>query len=173
MSETMMTASTFEVIQLRFDSAKSFEAVRSALLDRMGAITPEAMLKIIGAAQNAEQFELGLAPFIGESGFTLLAEIDHSRWLRLYGIKRKATRLVFGNPTIAITMIRHDLAAALFAPVEILLFENEDGDGCTVIYDQPSALMQARKTPELLAAAQALDAKLKAFVSTATATAAD
>ena len=35
-------------------------------------------------------------------------------------------RWIFGNPLIAITMIRHDLTAGLFAPVEILVTEAEE-----------------------------------------------
>jgi len=38
-------------------------------------------------------------------------------------------------------MIRHDLEAALFAPVELLLVEDENREGVTVIYDLPSSLM--------------------------------
>lgn len=40
---------------------------------------------------------------------------------------RKVVRIIFGNPQIAITMIRHDVGAALFVPVEVLIVEREDG----------------------------------------------
>ena len=56
-----------------------------------------------------------------QSGFMLFAEFDYHQWLGLYGIQRKLARWILGNPIIAITMIRHDLEAALFAPVELLL----------------------------------------------------
>lgn len=110
--------------------------------------------------------------FTGPSGFMLFSEIDHSRYLPLYGVKRRATRLVFGNPAVAATMTQHDVIAALFAPVGLLLYEADDGKGSTVIYDVPSSLMQAQKSPELLAAARALDAKMLALVSEATGVAA-
>jgi len=164
MTRASVETTAVEVTQRRFDSAKSFDAAKSALLAHMGTIRPDEMFRLVASAQSAEDFERDLAPCIGESGFTLLAEIDHSRWLPLYGIKRKATRLIFGNPIIAITMIKHDLAASLFAPVELLLFENEQGDGCTILYDVPSSLMQAKRSPRLLEAAQALDAKMEALV---------
>ena len=36
-------------------------------------------------------------------------------------------RTVVGNPLIAIAMLRHDVTAGLFAPVELLLTEEENG----------------------------------------------
>jgi len=60
-------------------------------------------------------------------------EVKHSEWLRTFGINRKVIRWVFGNPIIAYTMIRHATTAGLFAPVDLLLNENEAGAGCTII----------------------------------------
>lgn len=173
MPKNLMSTSAFEVIRVRFDSTRSFDAVKSALLSRMGAIRPDEIFQAIQKAQTAEDVERALTPFVGESGFMLFSEIDHSRWLPLYGIKRKATRWIFGNPMIAITMIRHEITASLFAPVELLLLEEEQGSGCTVVYDLPSSLMQAKQDPQLLKAAQALDGKMQALVSQATGIAPD
>ena len=72
---------------------------------------------------------------------------------------RKVVRWIFGNPVIAYTMLRHDIAAGLFAPVELLLIENESGDGTILIYDLPSSLMVTEDNPPLLKAAEALDHK--------------
>ncbi len=77
-------------------------------------------------------------------------------------------RMIFGNPLIAITMIRHDITAGLFVPVELLLFENASGDGSTVIYDLPSSLMAIERNPALRDAAQELDRKLQTLVSRVT-----
>ena len=166
--QNALSTETLEVIRMRFDAQRSFEAVKTALLRQMGRISTEDMGKSLKAAASADDFEKSLAAFTGESGFMLFYEIDHSRWLPLYGIKQKAVRLIFGNPLIAITMIKHDINAALFAPVELLLVESEDGDGCTILYDLPSSLMRAKRQPQLLDAAQQLDAKFQALVSQAT-----
>ena len=71
-------------------------------------------------------------------------------------------------PLIAITMMRHDLEVGLFAPVELLLVDSEGGDGSTVIYDLPSALMAIGGNPPLLEAARVLDVKLRELVTRAT-----
>lgn len=95
----------------------------------------------------------------GESGFMLFFEMDHGAWLKTFGILRKVVRWIFGNPVVAYTMLRHDIAAGLFAPIELLLMENESGNGALLIYDLPSSLMVIEDNPPLLEAAEALDRK--------------
>jgi hypothetical protein len=74
---------------------------------------------------------------------------------------------IFGNPLIALTMLRHDYTAGLFVPPELLLAESEDGPGCNITYVLPSSLIAVEENPQLLAAALALDAKIEAFVTSA------
>ena len=114
---------------------------------------------------SRETFETVVRAQLGERGFTLFGELDYGRWLPLYGIQRRAVRWMMGNPLIALTMLRHDVEAALFAPVELLLVEDDTSTGAAVIYDQPSSLMVVRENAPLLEAAQALDAKLFDLVS--------
>ena len=77
-----------------------------------------------------------------------------------FGINRRTVRWILGNPLIAITMIRSDITAGLFAPVELLVTEAEDGLGATITFVRPSTLMVIEENPPLLAAAKALDEKL-------------
>jgi uncharacterized protein (DUF302 family) len=163
-----LTSLTIDVVRLRFDSDRSFDTVKAALLGRMGRIASDDIAKALASAKTPGDFERAMNAYTGPSGFMLFSEIDHSRYLPLYGVKRRATRLVFGNPAVAATMTQHDVTAALFAPVGLLVYEAEDGEGATVIYDLPSSLMQAQKNPALLAAARALETKMLALVSEAT-----
>jgi len=94
---------------------------------------------------------------------------DHGRWIKKAGVDRKALRVILGNPLIAITMMRHDVSAGLFAPVELLVLE-EEGRGSSITYVKPSSLMVVEPDPPLLAAAQELDRKLAALVAKAAAT---
>ncbi len=68
---------------------------------------------------------------------------------------------------LTLTMIRDDLTAGLFAPVEILLVEGENGNGCTAAYVLPSSVVAAAN-PSLLPAARQLDRKLDGLISGAT-----
>ncbi|MFZ0559676.1 MAG: DUF302 domain-containing protein [Methylovirgula sp.] len=162
-----MLKSVSELTRMHFESPRSFDAVRTELRRLLGTSRLQEVLDHARAVRNADDFERIIQPLTGESGFMLFLELDHSGWLPLYGITRKAVRLMFGNPLIAITMIRHDIEAALFAPVELLLVENADGEGSTITYDLPSSLMRAETNPKLLEAAQALDAKVATLASTA------
>jgi uncharacterized protein (DUF302 family) len=113
-------------------------------------------------AQKAEE------RFVGESGFALFHEIDHGGWLPRFGINKRSVRWILGNPLIAITMLRHDITAGLFAPVEILVTEKEGGAGTTVTYVRPSSLMVTEENLPLQKAAKALDEKLDALIAKAT-----
>jgi uncharacterized protein (DUF302 family) len=97
----------------------------------------------------------------------LFGVFDHGQWIAKTGIDRKVLRVIIGNPLIAITMIRHDVTAGLFAPVELLLIEEDTGS--SLIYVQPSSLMVTEPNPSLLAAARELDAKLGALAAAVTA----
>jgi len=72
---------------------------------------------------------------------------------------RKYCALIIGNPVLAITVLRHDLTAGLFAPVELIVIE-EGQDQSSLTYVRPSSLMVVETNEPLLAAAKELDAKL-------------
>jgi hypothetical protein len=64
-------------------------------------------------------------------------------------------------------MLRHDLTAGLFAPVEMLLIDDGEGHS-SLTYMKPSSLMVVEHNPELLSAAKELDAKLAALAAKVT-----
>lgn len=92
---------------------------------------------------------------------------DHGGWIGKAGIDRQVLRVFIGNPLIATMMLRHDVTAGLFAPVELLIVSEDDG-GSSLTYVQPSSLMVVEPNPSLLAAAHELDAKLATLVSAIT-----
>jgi hypothetical protein len=87
--------------------------------------------------------------------------------MQKFGVNRKVVRWIYGNPLIAITMLRHDYSAGLFVPVELLLAENDGGAGCNITYVLPSSLISVEENAPLRSAALALDAKVKALVTSA------
>lgn len=159
MPGTAPTIRSFNAQRVQYQTPRSFEDVLSSLHKHVGHTT----LSVVneqGAQATRGEFEKRVEALAGDSGFMLFLEVKHSEWLRTFGINRKVIRWVFGNPIIAYTMIRHDITAGLFAPVELLLYENESGAGCTIIYDLPSSLMVLDENQPLLEAAKALDQKL-------------
>jgi uncharacterized protein (DUF302 family) len=156
----------FTGVRLRFDSRRSFDEVLATLLDDVGQ--SPLMIDDIGARfESWESYEREIESHVGPSGFILFAIFNHGGWIRKVGIRTKVVRLVIGNPLLAITMMRHDLTAGLFAPVELILIEGDDGRG-TLLYVRPSSLMVVEANAPLLAAAQELDAKLYALAAKVT-----
>lgn len=131
-------------------------------------VVPKDFEKLVKTQVTPENFEKIFKSQIGDFDFMLFFEFDQGIWLPAFGINRKVMRWVMGNPFIAISMMRHDISAGLFTPVELLLFENEADSGCTVIYDLPSSMIALDDNQDLLNAAHVLDQKLYNVVSQAT-----
>ena len=169
--ETNMKGSTpreipFTGVRLRFDSNKSFDEVLSALLADVGD-KPLLINEVADNSESWDSYKKEIESHVGPSGFSLFATIDHGAWIKKVGIRKKVVRFIIGNPMIAITMLRHDLTAGLFAPVELILVEEGDGR-CSLTYVRPSSLMVVEKNDALLDAAKQLDSKLEALATKVT-----
>ena len=125
----------FHGIRVVATTSVRFDDVCARLREKMGTATVQQVVALAhSAATQAEYTQQVEDRFVGESGFMLFAEIDHGGWLPKFGINRRTVRWILGNPLIAVTMIRHDMTAGLFAPVELLITEAEEGHGATITY---------------------------------------
>jgi uncharacterized protein (DUF302 family) len=159
----------FNGVRTEVTTSVGFDEVLARLRAQMGRATVQEVVALaqtpITEADYVREVE---ERFVGESGFMLFAEIDHGGWLPKFGINQRSVRWILGNPLIAITMIRHDITAGLFAPVELLVTEGENGQGAALTYVRPSTLMMIDDNPPLLAAAKALDEKYDVLIARAT-----
>ncbi len=160
-----MAETRFDGVRVRFDSTKSYDELVAALLADIGE-QPVPINDIGATSADWATYRERVEKFVGPSGFMLFALLDHGGWIPKAGIDRKVLRVILGNPLIAITMIRHDVTAALFAPVELLISDEPGGSSLT--YVKPSSLMVVAPNPQLSAAAEDLDAKLAALATTVT-----
>jgi uncharacterized protein (DUF302 family) len=168
-TQTSITNLEFTGIRVQVETPASLDDVIRRLRGLMGQTNVPEVVGLAQTVSSEEEYVREISKrFVGESGFMLFSEIDHGTWIERFGIKSRVLRWILGNPLIAITMIRHDIAAALFVPVEILLAERLGVQGTTVTYVRPSSLMAIGDNPELLTAAQALDGKLNSLISRAT-----
>ncbi len=155
----------FDGVRVRYDSAKSYDELRAALLADIGE-QPVPINDIATSSGDWSSYQGRVEHYVGPSGFMLFGLFDHGAWIGKAGIERKVLRVILGNPLIAITMLRHDVSAGLFAPVEVLILD--EGTGSSLTYVRPSSLMVVEPNPELLSAAQRLDAKLAALAEKVT-----
>jgi uncharacterized protein (DUF302 family) len=156
----------FDGVRVRYDSAKSYDELVAALLADIGE-KPVPINDFATTTDSWQSYRELVQSHVGPSGFMLFALIDHGAWITKAGIEREVLRVILGNPLIAITMLRHDVTAGLFAPVELLLADEGEGRS-SLTYIKPSSLMVFEPNAELLSAAEQLDAKLAALAAKAT-----
>ncbi|WNG23752.1 DUF302 domain-containing protein [Cystobacter fuscus] len=147
------------LIHREYVSDRPFEAVVEAFEAVVGTLEDPSLQEALTASGDEAGFEARLRAAEGPSGFMKFFVADHGAWLARVGQKARARMYVIGNPLIARTMLRHDVAMGLHVPVRVLIHEHRDGK-CHLGYDVPSSLMARLGNEELLVAARKLDDKL-------------
>jgi uncharacterized protein (DUF302 family) len=160
-----MDTSRFYVEHVRLTCAKRFEDVRTALEQQLGKFDPEAS-RSLTTGQSPNEVRKKLEGMAGSSGFMLFATQDHGTLLRIVGLERKALQFVIGNPLYAIQMTQYALGASLYAPLRMLLYENEKNEVC-VEYDLPSSLFAQFHDDRVKQVALSLDRKMQELVARA------
>ncbi|MGA2259270.1 MAG: DUF302 domain-containing protein [Thermoguttaceae bacterium] len=160
-----MNNSRFMVDHVGLMTDKPFEEVANVLERQMGRFNPD-VSRSLAEGGDTEAAKTKFEAMTGPSGFMLFGKTDHGSLLRIAGQKRKAIQYVLGNPLFALQMTRHDIRASLYAPLRVLLYQNDEGKTC-VEYDKPSSLFGQFDQAEITATAAMLDSKLDALVSTA------
>ena len=129
MTQATVTSRTIAVEHIKISLKRSFEEVRQKL---EGTLPNIAAALSNGDMKSAKDYE--------ENGPTLsiVATHDHGANLQIVGRKRNALLYEIGNPLTATKMTRHQLPAALYAPLRVVLFEDEQGRG-VFEYDKPSS----------------------------------
>ena len=144
---------------------KPFGDVTQAFERQLGRFDPD-VYKALAAGGDAEGARAKIEAMAGPSGFMLFGTNNHGALLRLAGQKRKAVQYVVGNPLFALQMTQHDIRASLYAPLRVLIYENEERKTC-VEYDRPSSLFGQFGDDRIAPTATLLDRKLEALVATA------
>src|SRR3984957_17746346 len=160
-----MNDSHFTVDHVRLATVKPFDDVAKAFEAQLGKFDGD-VRKAATASADAEEAKAKIAAMAGPSGFMLFSTSDHGALLRLAGQKRKAIQYVVGNPVFALQMTQHDIRASLYAPLRVLIYQNEEGKTC-VEYDKPSSLFGQFGDNRIAPTATMLDSKLEALVTKA------
>lgn len=160
-----MNVTRITVDHVRVVADKPFEQVVKVFEQQLGQFNPEVYKSLI-AGEDAEKVRAKIEAMVGPSGFMLFRTSDHGELLRLAGQKKKAIQYLVGNPLFAIQMTQHDIRASLYAPLRVLLYENERGKTC-VEYDKPSSLFGQFGNAKVTDVATMLDRKMEQLVAKA------
>jgi hypothetical protein len=123
----------FEVIHVVIEASTPFETVRLALEALVPPIDPEIPVLLQDGLTDRLRQRLEAAPEL-----SIFVTRDHGMLLGIYGLTRKAVQYEIGNPLTASSMTCHQLAAANYAPLRVILYEPDDGGTC-IEYDLPSS----------------------------------
>lgn len=149
-----MEEQAITVQHIRIRSIKSFADVRAALEKSLPRLDPT-LLRALGEGDLARvSRERDTGPAL-----SIFQVRDHGVLLKSADQSRNALQYDIGNPITASLMTRHQLAAALYAPIRVVLYEDEAGHG-VFEYDQPSTTFGQFSDERVTAVALGLDAEL-------------
>jgi uncharacterized protein (DUF302 family) len=150
---------------IHVETEKPFGEVTAALEARLGTFDP-AVYEELRSGADPEAVRTQLEAMAGPSGFMLFGTQNHRALLRLARQQRKAVQYIVGNPLFALQMTQHDIRAGLYAPLRVLVYEDEGGKTC-VEYDRPSSLFGQFGNASVTEVATMLDRKLEQLVAEA------
>jgi Domain of unknown function DUF302 len=155
MPQATMRAAIVEVVHVTIACGRPFEAVRDSLVKDVPALDPQLIKLLIGA--NAAEIEERRA---AGPKLWLFETRDHGALVAAEGHAKKAIQFEIGNPLTAERMTRHRLAAGLYAPLRIVLYEDEQGPA-VFEYDLPSSLLSQFGDERVAQTGRELDEELK------------
>jgi uncharacterized protein (DUF302 family) len=160
-----MDVTRITVEHVRVATDQPFERVTKAFEAQIGQFDTVTYQRL-NAGANPEEVRAKIKAMEGPSGFMLFRTSDHGGLLRLARQKKKALQYLVGNPFFALQMTEHDIRASLYAPLRVLIYENEQGQTC-VEYDRPSSLFGQFGDAKVTEVARMLDRKLEQLVAKA------
>jgi hypothetical protein len=153
-AKPMKTIHTIGVEHIRIESTKSFAEVRAALERNVPSLDPTLVKALAGGDVERANREKQQGPELSIFGVR-----DHGALLAIAGKPRNALQYEIGNPVTASLMTRRRISAALYAPIRVVLYENDAGHG-VFEYDQPSTTFGQFGDEQVTAVARGLDAAL-------------
>ena len=155
MPDPVMIQRTIPVEHVRIESAKPFAEVKAAVEGSVPQLDTMIFTLLQRGESDRARQQLERGPEL-----SIFNSRDHGGLLQITGRPRKAVQYDIGNPLTATKMAQHQLPASLYAPLRVVLYENEAGRA-TFEYDRPSSLFGQLGDDRVTAVARALDASLE------------
>jgi uncharacterized protein (DUF302 family) len=163
MNAVKVTSRSIAVEHITITSSLTFAEARRKLEDALPKLDPTILEDLAsGDERKVESYERA-GPRL-----SIFLDRDHGALLKIVGRPRNAIQYEIGNPATALKMTRHRLAAALYAPLRVVLFENEEGQA-VFEYDKPSSLFGQFGDDRVMEVGRYLDAVLEAVLRSAAA----
>jgi hypothetical protein len=155
MADSTATQRVLQVEHVTMKTTKKIAEVAEALERNVPQLDPAIAAALAnGDEERATELERGAPLFI-------FLKRDHGALLQVTGRAHKALQYEIGNPHTASKMTRHRLPAGLYAPLRVILYEDETG-GAIFEYDRPSSLFGQYGDERVTEVGRYLDAALEA-----------
>jgi uncharacterized protein (DUF302 family) len=143
---------------LRIVSALPFADVKAALEAKLKRYDGSAAALI--AAGEIDRARAQLEQLASPSGLTIMQSLNHGLTLAMVGPRRNAVQYGIGNILIAVEMTKHNIAAGLYAPIRVILYEGPRGNA-VFEYDKPSTTFSVIDNAAVTKIAKELDGQLR------------
>jgi uncharacterized protein (DUF302 family) len=143
------------VEHVRIETTKSIQQVKAALEALLPTLNAEAMTRVRegDAAEAASELD-------AFAELSIFQTRDHGAVLRAAGGSGQALQYEIGNPLTASSMTRYRRAAALYAPLRVVLYET-DNHTSIFEYDLPSSLFGQFEDDRVAEVGRKLDRQLE------------
>src|ERR1700730_8728069 len=158
-SPPTLTSRSVTVEHIRIESSKLFADVRAALERTVPRLDPVILELLANGDAEGVDHEREHGPEL-----SIFLVRDHGALLQIAGRARNARQYEIGNPITASLMTRHQLAAAQYAPIRVVLYENE-AEHAVFEYDRPSSVFGQFDDEQVSVVARGPDAALALAVS--------
>jgi uncharacterized protein (DUF302 family) len=155
MPDPVISQRTIQVEHLKIESRKSLSDVKIALESLVPQLDARIFVLLQYGESDRARRELERGPEL-----SIFNSRDHGGLLQITGQPCKAVQYDIGNPLTATRMTQHQLPASLYAPLRVVLYENEAGHAIFE-YDRPSSLFGEFGDQRVTAVARELDASLE------------
>lgn len=163
-----MTLQKLQIERFSVLSSTPFESVLTALKTALAQPNVDELMKAARAVGTFAELEQVVQGALGGKELMIFLELDEGEILRREtGLDRpKIVRLLIGNPLIMKDMVKYVPDAGSYAPVTVLV--DERSDGVHVSYDKMASLLAGYGSPDALAVARDLDAKVESLLRNCT-----
>ena len=155
MTLATFASQTITVEHIKISSERAFAEVRQ----RLESTLPKLDASISDVLRSGDQKR---ATEFDENGpkLSIFEQRDHGSLLQIFCDRRNALQYEIGNPLTASKMTRYKLSAALYAPLRVVLFEDDRGKA-VFEYDKPSSFFGQFGDERVTEVARYLDVELE------------
>ncbi len=158
MAATVEVSETKTIIDhVTVSSGKPYSLVKQDLENRLGRLDDN--IRTLLKENKVEELRTALQKAAGNDGLVIHYIGPHGDWLTLKGQRKNGTEYFTGNILTATEMTSVNMAAGLYAPLRIIVYENGDG-GTTIEYDKPSTQLSQFHSARIDVQGRSLDDRL-------------